>query len=286
MYLLYHFIKGVLDYMLRKASVVLSLILSIAIIFIGHRSWISSQEEIHRVSPTPIPDSEASETVNDSEEEEKNPENAEDGGDLTAIISNQPDNVQNIWIEHQKNGESVDITLVASQSAALTDENWASILENELTSIYEGVSLNITTIVHDGGSEQLVSDLEDENINLENQDIVLMELATLQDNGVLSTEDQVYYMNRFIEEFQSLFPDSYLFLQPSQPIYNATFYPEQVEAVQAASEEFNITYLDHWSEWPSMEDSELENYLTEDNDANELGHETWGTYLVNYFSGN
>ncbi|MEW9502290.1 hypothetical protein [Jeotgalibacillus marinus] len=269
--------------MIKKFLIVSCLILTVFIVFSGQRAWVNSQEAIHQSSTTNDLD-----TVSESDETNDSNLDTEKNDSFVTLIANQPEKAQKMWLENQQNDQPVDITLVASESALSSSQNWTTILEEELTSLYNGVKLNFTVIQHpdEGTSQDWFEAFEEGTYDFDDQEIVLYELPTLRDNGVLSTDDQVVYMNGFLEEFQSLLPESNLFVLPSQPIYQATVYPEQVKAVRDAVEDFGFTYLDHWTEWPSSDNMELEDYLTEDKDPNSLGHTTWGTYLVNYFSAN
>lgn len=263
--------------MIRKILIVLCFLVCVSIIFIGNRMWIASQEDMLRQKPKEIRSTDQSSAA--ASDEQKNP-------DLAEKLEQLPVKTAEMWVENQESEKPVDITLVASASALSADENWTTIVEDELSSIYTETVLNFTIIENDGTSEDWFEDFEEGTFEWDDEDIVLYELPTLMDNGVLSSEDQVFYTSSFLEEFTSSYPEASMFVLPSQPIYDSTFYPQQVEAVRKAAEDKDITYLDHWSDWPSMDDEELKNYLTVKNDPNELGHKTWGTFLVNYFSAN
>ncbi|PPA70296.1 hypothetical protein [Jeotgalibacillus proteolyticus] len=270
--------------MFKKSMLILSIIITVIIIILGHRAWVNSQKDIHRLSPTVVEST--SESVESTDSEESTDNNSEEDTGLSALIANQPEHVQEIWLNSQETDEPVDIAIIATESSLLLDENWTTLLQEGLTSNYSGVVLNYSIIPYEGTSEDQLTSLDEGSISLEDQDIVLYELPTIHDGGVLSIDDQVYYTRLFLEEFQTSYPDSALFAFPSQPFQNATYYPEMVEAVRETVEENNIPYLNHWTDWPSTDDPELENYLTEDDEPTELGHTTWGTNLVNYFSSN
>ncbi|TDL32624.1 hypothetical protein E2R51_08030 [Jeotgalibacillus sp. S-D1] len=266
--------------MIRKILIVLCFLVCASIIFIGNRIWVASQEDMLRQKPKEIhpADQSSTESTNAAADEQKT--------DLEKNLEQLPVKTIEMWVENQESEKPVDITFVASASALSSDENWTTIVEDELSSIYSETTLNFSVISNDGTSEEWFKAFEEGSFELDDEDIVLYELPTLMDNGVLSSEDQVFYTSSFLEDFTSLYPEASMFVLPSQPLYDSTFYPQQVEAVREAAEEYDITYVNHWTDWPSMDDEDLKNYLTEENDPNELGHMTWGTYLVNYFSAN
>ncbi|MGD7043295.1 hypothetical protein [Jeotgalibacillus proteolyticus] len=277
--------------MLKKILIVAAIVITGAVIYLGQAAWVNSQKEVHRSVPAVVEstsNANSEDSGGSSESNEAESQTPEGTGDLADLISSQPEDVQEFWLSSQESGETVDITFVATESAVTQEENWTTLVEEGFLSSYEEVDFTFSLITHEneGTSQDWLTSLQSEAVSFEGKDIILYELPVINDNGMLSSQDQVYYTNRFIEEMQSDFPDVHLFTLPSQPLYNSTYYPGELETVREVVEDQDIPFLDHWEDWPSIDDEELENYLTEDNDPNELGSSAWGTYLVNYFSAN
>ncbi|KIL43020.1 SGNH/GDSL hydrolase family protein [Jeotgalibacillus campisalis] len=276
--------------MLKKVLLIVSIVLTGAVVYFGQDAWKDSQKEVHRSSSSVV-ESTSNANSEDSADSSTSIENESKKGsadELEDLIANQPQDVQEFWIESKESGDTVDITFVATESAVALEENWTTLIEESFLSSYEGIDFAFSLITHEneGTSEDWLTSLQSEAVTFEGQDIVLYELPVINDNGMLSSQDQIYYTNRFLEEMQSNFPETHLFTLPSQPLYNSTYYPGELETVQEVVEEQGIPFLNHWEDWPSIDDEELENYLTDDNDPNEEGNTIWGTYLVDYFSTN
>ena len=50
-------------------------------------------------------------------------------------------------------------------------------------------------------------------------------------------------------------------IQPPHPLYQATYYPVQVEALAQYAEDNDIPYLNHWEAWPDQDSKEIKDYL-------------------------
>ncbi|KIL49871.1 SGNH/GDSL hydrolase family protein [Jeotgalibacillus soli] len=272
--------------MINKAILVLCIVLTGFVVFWGQHSWSKQQESIHTHTATPVSNKESEDKAADEPKSVNT--NPADSETLSNLISNQPENVQKMWLEHQQNDRPVDITFVASGFALLSEENWTTLLEDEMTAVYEDedLQLNFTVVEWEGNSVDWLTSIKNSSTDFAEADLVVYEIPTIYDNGEVEPEDQQINMEEFISFLLENYPDTHLFVQPSQPLYNAAIYPEHVAGVRLIAEQLNIPYLDHWTDWPDSDDPELENYLTEDSDPNELGNSTWGTYLSNYFTGN
>ena len=73
-------------------------------------------------------------------------------------------------------------------------------------------------------------------------------------------------------------------LQPANPLFQAKYYPLQVEALKNYADRNNITYLNHWDAWPDTQSEEIKKFLIgEPSTPNETGHKLWADFLVDYF---
>ncbi len=115
-------------------------------------------------------------------------------------------------------------------------------------------------------------------------DILLWEPFILNNNGVIEIEDTLQQIDTIIQNIQSALPDVTVMLQPPHPIYNATYYPTQVEELKTFAREKGYTYLDHWKAWPDYKSEELNDVVNENTDLpNERGHQLWADFLIGYF---
>jgi hypothetical protein len=117
-----------------------------------------------------------------------------------------------------------------------------------------------------------------------NYDLIIWEPFTLTDNGNVVIETGQEYILSVIKEVKSANPSTSFILQPPNPIYKASFYLVQVNALEKFANKNGVPYLNHWGAWPSTYSDAIKTYLTEDgNLPNEIGHKAWADYLIKYF---
>ncbi|WP_226682032.1 SGNH/GDSL hydrolase family protein [Sutcliffiella horikoshii] len=189
--------------------------------------------------------------------------------------------------EKIKNGEVVNLAIIGSEVNALNDDSWSTIFIEEMERTYDGL-FNITVTAVQG--EVTTRDVVQGNLHLENlktkPDVVILEPFLLESNGLILIEHSLQNISAIIEDLKAQNPDVFLFLQPAQPIYNAIYYPDDVEALKSWTEENGYTYIDHWTSWPGYQTDELKEYIKPESiTPNEKGHEKWAEFMVNYFTG-
>ncbi|MCR8850529.1 SGNH/GDSL hydrolase family protein [Rossellomorea sp. SC111] len=141
----------------------------------------------------------------------------------------------------------------------------------------------MTIYEYDTTSIEFVNGEQSEEVLTSDPDLVLLEPFSLSDNsnfvGSKNNHESIQIFNRRLKEQNE---EAFLILQPTHPIAGATYFPKQVEELQAFADEQNIPYLDHWTAWP--DDDTLADYVTESQETpNEKGHEVWAEYLLDYF---
>ena len=87
-----------------------------------------------------------------------------------------------------------------------------------------------------------------------------------------------------IGQLKSAAPDAVVILQPPNPIYNATYYPKQVEKLEAFAKEKHYAYYDHWTAWPDYKSKEIDQYVDPESDLPTAeGAKRWAEALAEYF---
>ena len=114
-------------------------------------------------------------------------------------------------------------------------------------------------------------------------DVVLFEPFTLNNNGLVTIEDEHVHINAFREQLATHVEDAVVVLHPPQPVHRATYYPTQVSSLASFAATENIPYIDHWADWPDTESDELPQFLTEEGAPNSEGAEIWANALISYF---
>lgn len=169
-------------------------------------------------------------------------------------------------------------------SKALGDESgWAALTKEKLLEAYGEKQMNIEIKIFENTSQEFLRNEGAATITDSKADLVLFEPFTLMDNGEISIEDSLNNTQSVIEDTKEINSGTVFILMPPHPIYNATFYPKQVEALKDYAKDNNIAYLDHWAAWPDPKSEEIKEYITADNSQpNEQGHELWSKYVTDY----
>uniref|UniRef100_C5D960 SGNH/GDSL hydrolase family protein n=1 Tax=Geobacillus sp. (strain WCH70) TaxID=471223 RepID=C5D960_GEOSW len=179
----------------------------------------------------------------------------------------------------------VRLVIVGSEAISSSEKSWPALFKNELESTYGQQVFEV--VVKEYGEmttkEALEANVDKEIIDAK-PDILLWEPFILNNNGVIEIEDTLQQIDTIIQNIQSALPDVTIMLQPPHPIYNARYYPSQVEQLQSFAKEKGYIYLDHWKAWPDYKSEELNDVVNENTDLpNERGHQLWADFLIDYF---
>lgn len=253
---------------MNKVLVLVTLIVcGVAIIF-GNLHWnekISAQSEANE------------EQVELVEDVEKKQESA----DVIPYASNLPEGIQEEIRKALDSKEPVKIVIFGTSEIEGT---WIDLFKKELIMAYgEGV-FDITAISTGSDSTRDIVNKESYvGINELNPDILLFEAPMLKDNGNVGITNTLTNLEEIFKSWQAANEDLVLMIQPSQPLYNATFYPSEVRQLQDYTEKKHIIFLNHWENWPDLDNVEMKNYLTNDSEVNDSGFAVWADFLVEYF---
>ncbi len=199
--------------------------------------------------------------------------------EVSELASNLPKEIKE---ELQK--EELPITVEAVGSSATSEDRvgWPAVLQENLDNTYgEGVFELTVTSFGDKTSDEVAQE-----INPGNVDVLLLEPFLLKNNGILRIEDSLELTTNMINKYKKVNEDVTIMLQPSNPLYDAIHYPLQVEELERFANENDYVYIDHWEAWPALDDEKMNEYLTEESEPNEMGHNIWAQYLTSYFTGN
>ncbi|MFL8938380.1 SGNH/GDSL hydrolase family protein [Rossellomorea oryzaecorticis] len=213
-------------------------------------------------------------------EGEKTKETAEQEGSM--FYSNWPESAQEDYLAAKENGKPYKVAIVGSTALGKDTNGWSEQLKSALLE-KDPDTLNVEIFQYDTITIDFIYSEQSEEVAAYAPDMVLFEPFSLNDNtkGV-TVQDNHDSIEIFLRTLKEANEDVTLLLQPTYPLYNATYYPGQVEELQAFAEEKGYTYLNHWEEWP--EDETLDD-LNGDNEQapSEEGHKLWADYLIKYF---
>jgi hypothetical protein len=189
--------------------------------------------------------------------------------------------VKNAIHQHQP----VRLVIVGSKAISSSEKSWPALLTNKLEATYGKRVFEV--VVKEYGEmttkEALEANVDQEIINAK-PDILLWEPFILNNNGVVAIDETLEDIETMIENITSALPDVTMMLQPPNPIYNARYYPAQVEEFKTFATEKGYLYLDHWKAWPDYKSEELNNNVDRQTGLpNENGHHLWADFLINYF---
>ena len=72
---------------------------------------------------------------------------------------------------------------------------------------------------------------EAEEVIAAKPDMIIFEPFTLKDNGEVAIDDSLENTATTLAAITESLPETEVILQPPHPLYNATYYPRQVEAL-------------------------------------------------------
>jgi hypothetical protein len=253
---------------MKTFSLIILAIGCAAVLFYGNQYW----EE--RTSPSAPENQSANEEGTDTE--------ATETADYETLIENWPEEAKASFRKALKEGTPYRLALVGSSALGEGENGWAEQVKDRLESTFDG-KLEVEIYAFDTTSIDFVNGEDAEEVLNSDPDLVLLEPFALSDNSNLvgseNNHESIQIFKRKLNEHNE---EAVLILQPTHPIVGATYYPKQIEELQAFAEEQNIPYLDHWTAWP--EEDALSAYLVESQETpNDEGHEVWAKYLLEYF---
>lgn len=247
-------------------------IVCVAVLILGNAHWdkkttVRALEEV---------ENKAQQKTNKIEEKQIHSE--EEMNQLLSLASNWPQQSQDAFQEALIEGRSFHILFVGSKALESGNVSWPAKLQNVMEEAYGDSIFTFETITSDLTSMEYVNEKGYENWNSD-ADLILLEPFTLSDNGEVTIDDSIINIQTMMKNQKAT-----IILQPPHPIYNATFYPLQVEALKEFATDNEITYLDHWTAWPNPSTVEMLGLLDEESNLpNEAGQELWASYLEEYF---
>jgi len=204
---------------------------------------------------------------------------------LIKYATNLPTRIQKKIGEAVDTGKPVQLVIVGSEAVSSSRDGWPQLLAEVLHSTYgmDILSIKVKEYRDMTTMEAVENQIYNEIIKLR-PDILLLEPFILNNNGVIPIKRTLDDLTYILKEVQSAIPDVVVILQPAHPIYNARYYPIQVNQLKKYAEENNYIYLDHWTSWPNYMTSKIRNYLSEDQSVpNADGYRLWADFLIDYF---
>jgi len=230
---------------------------------------------------------EAKESIT-SDDEDNEDENSEI--DLQESLENLPPALANTIETKLTANESVTILAFGSQS--LTDSQdeglvpWPELFMEKINEAYSTDLFTVETMsVGEMTSLEMIQQGIHQEVADKDADIYLIEPLIWNDNGQVSIEHSTDHLSMLLRSIRDKNEQAVSIIQPSQPVYNTINYPAQVEGLRNFVSENDYLYVDHWSDWPDVEDQQLNEYIKEDSPRmpTEKGHEQWSESILSMF---
>jgi hypothetical protein len=244
-----------------------------AILIAGNQHW----KEKTAVSADQPADHAAPEAVAE-EPEASTPE-------LAALTANWPEQAQKQFEKSLAENSPFRILLAGSPALGTEGDGWSGKLKAELDSTFGG-HVEVIINSYDGTSAQFIEEGKLEELVQVKPDLTLLEPFTLMDNGKVMISHSHQHLDEIAAGLLEVNPEHVLILQPPHPLYKASYYPIQVDALKKHAAKREIPYLNHWASWPEQDSKSLNDYLVTKEDStlpSEQGHLLWAEYLKDYF---
>ncbi|MCK1981931.1 MULTISPECIES: SGNH/GDSL hydrolase family protein [Peribacillus] len=199
------------------------------------------------------------------------------------FIGNWPKESKELYKKRLAEGKPFKILMVGSNSLGNEAYNLPDDLADQLKDVY-GDTVQVDGLLYDLMSSQFVSQNKQKDLIEAEADLILFEPFTLKDNGNVAIEDSLGNITTIINDVTAANKETQFILQPPNPLYNATYYPNQVKELEKYAKDKDIPYLNHWSNWPDQTSDKMIDVLNEERELpNDKGYKIWSFYLEEFF---
>lgn len=196
---------------------------------------------------------------------------------LQSYMTNWPEESKDAFVKAYNEKKAFQIAIAGS-----TANKWVETVSANLSNTF-GNTIEINELAYDLTSSEFLNEEKMDDIIKADPDLVLLEPFTLKDNGLVTIEDSLANLQTVINSVKESNAYVSFILQPPHPLYNAKFYPVQVQELKTYAESNQITYIDHWTSWPNPNTEEILPYLTEDrSEPSEKGYELWAKTVSDF----
>ncbi|MBD3108748.1 hypothetical protein IEO70_10250 [Bacillus sp. AGMB 02131] len=202
--------------------------------------------------------------------------------DLVKFISNWPEESAEVFKERLKDDKPFKIVLAGSSEIENDTFSLEKALQENIMETY-GNAIELSSITFDVTSTEFLEEGHEQEIADLNADMIIFESLTLKDNGEVIIEDSHENISTIMQATEAANPNISFIVQPPPPLFEANFYPRQVEELKKYAEQSGIVYLDYWNSFPEEGTAERASYFTKSRDSlNAEGYALWTDYLLNY----
>ena len=209
----------------------------------------------------------------------------EDKKEKPTYTRNLPKELQEKISNATTTGKPLQFVIYGSKATSQEANAWPDLLGKQLAATYGENVFNITVLSEgDKTSIDVMRSNSYEKVSELKPDLILFEPFMIKDSSSkIATKNRIGSIEKMVATWTAENKEVTIFMQPSNPIAGATYYPNQVAKIAEHAKENNIIYLNHWENWPESKDKKIKDYLTDTSEPNGSGHKVWAEYLINYF---
>ncbi|WP_066055668.1 SGNH/GDSL hydrolase family protein [Robertmurraya korlensis] len=175
------------------------------------------------------------------------------------------------------------ILIAGSEQLGEGESSWPTLFQKEMLDTYGENIISIESRTYPETTAEFVEAGKQTDLITSQADLIIWEPFILSDNAVVPMKATLANITTVMNEVKEANPNTIFILQPPNPLYQPKLYKTQVAELKAFAEEHQIPYLDHWTSWPDPMSEQIRDYLDEDNQPNEEGHQVWANYLLGRF---
>jgi hypothetical protein len=180
-------------------------------------------------------------------------------------------------------GRPYRILLAGSSSLGEGENSWPALFQEEMIRTFGEQVITINIKSYTETSKEFVESNAQTDFIEGKYDLIIWEPFTLTDNGTVVIETSHNYILSVIEEVTAADGQTDFILQPPNPIFQPSFYQLQVNSLEAFAQKHGLPYLNHWTAWPDTDSEEILNYIDDEKQPNDLGHQVWADFLIDQF---
>lgn len=256
-------------------------ILCVALIIGGNMHWNNKIKE--NVKETPAAAAEDNEKTPSKKGQEEKDSSADKTASLMAYTKNWPEEAASAFKDALENGEKFKIVFAGSESLGEGENSWPALVQEELIDTYGDDVFSFEVMSYPLSSNRFLDQGKEQELAQAGAHLIIFEPFTLNDNGVLTIEMSEKNIDKIVEAIHAVNKDTVFILQPPHPLYNASYYKNQVNSLEAYAHKHGISFINHWEAWPKLDSTDINDYLSEDRETpNEDGHKLWAEYVNQY----
>ena len=267
---------------MKKKGLFLVVFTSVCLLLIlfSYFAWSNSLASVTRPAEAEQPTSPSSEDTGQVEETDEATD--ETSTDFSTQFVNMDEAVRSVFEDRVAKGEVVNFLFLGSDLMEMGEPNMYTLVSEALTTTYDD-SINISKQTFNATS---LTVMNEDQISFEGEyDVILFEPFTLKNNGEVDMETEHAHVTSIVTSFREQVEDAAVVFTPPNPIYNATYYPVQVEGLKTYLDSRGYLLVDHWDNWPDPTDEAIKDYLDDQSRPNEQGAAAWADALIAYFTG-